>query len=220
MPFANYTGITAYADANFPEAFRALPDPHTYATIKPSPLGPRVKVGHSLANPQSSVWVLLWSQHGHISFIDGDRWIPIGNFRLDEPYSELWDGVVQENALGHPAIFDVFIRYRLMATGHPGYLQFNQNPLRYHFQPIFWELCEEWVHRSAVEVGDGTGSVSTEELMAEDTTDTQQIRSNSSMAYSHTPTSSVKLDSLHSELERLMRDFKAFEIHHPADREA
>ncbi|KAL6161203.1 hypothetical protein ACJBU6_00332 [Exserohilum turcicum] len=161
MPFASYSELAAYAEANFPTAFRALPDPNTYAIVKSSPLGPRVKIGYSSVDSQSAVWALLWSCHGQITYIDGDGWIPVGSFTLEEPYSQLWDGEAQQNALGHPDVFDAFIRYSIMAMGQPGYLQVSNNPLRYHFQPVFRELCEGWPKASLADGDNGEENTAT-----------------------------------------------------------
>lgn len=194
MPFATYSELAAYAEANFPTAFRALPDPKTYAIVKSSPLGPRVKIGHSSANPGATVWALLWSHHGQISYIHGDKWIPTVDFTLDEPYSQLWDGKAQQNALGHPAVFDAFIRYTIMAAGQPGYLQSSEKPLRYHFKPVFQELCETWSKEATAE--------------GDDKTENTEIVQRPDIVIS-----SVKLYHLLSEIERLTLQSKASHVH-------
>ena len=193
MPFASYSELAAYAEANFPTAFRALPDPNTYAIVKSSPLGPRVKIGYSSVDSQSAVWALLWSCHGQITYIDGDGWIPVGSFTLEEPYSQLWDGEAQQNALGHPDVFDAFIRYSIMAMGQPGYLQVSNNPLRYHFQPVFRELCEGWPKASLADGDNGEENTAT-------------------VDHPDMLVSSVKLHHLLSEIERLTLQSKTSQV--------
>jgi len=145
-----FKDLKEWAEENIPEDFAALPDPRSYTVAKFSGRV-RLHIGKMPSNPivhtcgcaegTTMVWAYIRKSTGKLGITTNKDVIHppgYGDIQFCEPFRSISGGLTETNGLEK---FEGFVRYVLMAQGHPGYLE----KMSFGIHEVFGQTCSEIV---------------------------------------------------------------------------